>query len=344
MTAPILSNKQKVAKAFEKTLYTPELLRHVQGLEEELATPPHKVTLTTCDVNGNAKTYKDVGGPNKEFKFFAYQPLALSYHFGIQDTGFGYELITIGDKAKDEFPTSPEQCCRKDNDLVKFRKLWGEKWLESDVSRAMKAHIKKHAKTMEPVKKIICIGLGKLLLADAMQDYHTARAYVQHFAANMIRQVLQDEQGNGPIEMWAQDPAYCTDCKAILNEDFDMKFYKGQVAAFLDINPNTFVFTVSPSLPVRQIIGDLIESNGGPAGMVCDAIDDDGLTTAFTVDPNSPRLHKFRTEKMEAIGVDDEDAVVKMMKEVQEGVKIEVETLANVFFPASLGIYARVKK
>ncbi|CAJ2511014.1 Uu.00g066390.m01.CDS01 [Anthostomella pinea] len=102
--------------------------------------------------------------------------------------------------------------------------------------------------------------ISKLDLPPNTCRLHSSRE--QHAAALTIAGVLKRKLG-APIEIIVQDPVYSTVGKAVLT-DHGMKPVDGVGGkAFLDIDSRTFVFTVFPEIPIRQIVADLAR----PAGM-----------------------------------------------------------------------------
>lgn len=166
------------------------------------------------------------------------------------------------------------------------------------------------------VEQIVCFGLGSIGRFSA-GSYH-ARSYFQHLAACTIRNFLEEQQAKSleqsppqKIEIYAQDPSYCDKCKARLREKLRIEVVENPYG-FTKVDNSTFVLTFSPDIPVRQIVADLTMKHHGPAGMLCDEIESDGLEYAvrsynsdmectmssYTTDPPSPNLAKYRDRCM----------------------------------------------
>jgi hypothetical protein len=104
-------------------------------------------------------------------------------------------------------------------------------------------------------------------------------------------------------QIYAQDPAYRPSDTAYLAEHFDISVV-ADPEGFKALNGNTFVVSVSPNVPVRQIALDMTEDSHGPAGFFCDHIGSDGLDgdgkvysdAHYTTCNSSPGLWKYKQE------------------------------------------------
>ncbi|KAK2048207.1 hypothetical protein LZ31DRAFT_591802 [Colletotrichum somersetense] len=111
------------------------------------------------------------------------------------------------------------------------------------------------------INKVICFGLGDLSL-DSGDDHHhkcrghsEARCHIQHAVALFVAQILEKRFGR-EIPVYCQDPEYtqasiellhCAMVEEVLNDP----------QGFLDVDENTVVISIDPSIPVKQIITDL---------------------------------------------------------------------------------------
>ncbi|KAF9895186.1 hypothetical protein FE257_000088 [Aspergillus nanangensis] len=154
-----------------------------------------------------------------------------------------------------------------------------------------------------PISKIVCFGLGPM---GRLESYHTARAHVQHAAVETMAAVLaaRGATAGRKIECFAQDPAY----DAV---DVELLRRIGIVVlddpkGFLEVDEETLVFSVSPNVPVKQIVVD----GRWPAAMVWNTVmpaekdrkqwvkimeknGDETWTSPFTTDPDSRRVRKM---------------------------------------------------
>lgn len=102
-----------------------------------------------------------------------------------------------------------------------------------------------------PIEKIVCFGLGTL---GHPNERSSARSFRQHLAAKTIGEALE-KNGRSNIPIYAQDPAY---------NDVDKELLKNigithldDPKGFLEVDSKTLVFSVSPNVPVKQIIADV---------------------------------------------------------------------------------------
>ena len=107
------------------------------------------------------------------------------------------------------------------------------------------------------ITKIVAIGLGALTnpkrSANPLSDI---RALVQHAAVRNIADLLKRHNGGREVECYAQDPEN--------DQDVIVHFLRtigitplSDPKALLEIDENTFVVSVSPNIPVRQIVCDI---------------------------------------------------------------------------------------
>jgi hypothetical protein len=118
-------------------------------------------------------------------------------------------------------------------------------WLSSQTFLSLKTNVDSITFPVK-VTKIVCFGLGSLA---------RSRANTQHAAVESLISYFKGKTGHD-VRCYAQDPAY---------SDIDKEFLKKTTGidviedpkAFLEVNENTFVISVSPDVPVRQIVSDL---------------------------------------------------------------------------------------
>lgn len=153
------------------------------------------------------------------------------------------------------------------------------------------------------INKLVCIGLGSLSQApfhtlEELREAHEEaqemeenyywglwhiRPYFQHLAAQTIAQILKDQNDGKPLDLYAQDIGYRENDIKVLEDNVD-KFGnndgKGNFAVldgspsphegFLKIDPETFVLTVQPTIPLRQMVCE----TSTPAAIMCIEIKD----------------------------------------------------------------------
>jgi hypothetical protein len=134
----------------------------------------------------------------------------------------------------------------------------------------LKHKIEKYGDKLKQVNQVICFGLGSL-------SYNQPRSFMQHLAALTVRNEIQRlRNDSSEIEILAQDPAYCSNCKDILQKELGIKAVTTFEGHRL-LNKTTLTISIAPGAPVCQMIADLTHEDGGPAAMMCDAFDDNYL-------------------------------------------------------------------
>ncbi|KAI1880175.1 hypothetical protein JX265_001796 [Neoarthrinium moseri] len=118
------------------------------------------------------------------------------------------------------------------------------------------------------INKIICFGLGTLtndLACDEVNpEDHAFRATTQHATAVTMAEIMRHKFGHA-IKLLAQDPAYDSSSKHVLQQEgFQIVEGHGGLG-FLEVDEHSLVFTVSCNVPVKQIVFDLAR----PAAMIC---------------------------------------------------------------------------
>ncbi|KAF7591027.1 hypothetical protein BBP40_002045 [Aspergillus hancockii] len=174
-------------------------------------------------------------------------------------------------------------------------------WLESRSCRDLEHHLAT-LQTTATIHKIVCFGLGSL---GRLCGYYCTRAHTQHAAVETMVASLAKRGLNGgqEIKCYAQDPVYDEIDKECLTSIgiTPLDDPKG----FLEVDQHTLVFSVSPNVPVKQIIADLER----PAAMVWNTVSplDNGKcwvkrvekngkigwTCPFTTDPDSGRVRRM---------------------------------------------------
>lgn len=158
------------------------------------------------------------------------------------------------------------------------------------------------------VNKIVCFGLGCF---PAHNERSAKRAYIQHLSARTIRDTIAELQGGDAPKVYVQEPTYCTKGISWIQNLFGFKVVNDP-EGFRALDGHTFMVSVAPDAPVRQITMGFTHEFEGPAGMFCNAIDSDGtecngkgdmmirgrLTVPFRADEASPAVWKYKQESM----------------------------------------------
>lgn len=175
----------------------------------------------------------------------------------------------------------------------------GLEWEEPQFCQELVGHLTKNAKRMKHVDRIVCFGLGNLGPGTIMA--HKARAYLQHLTAITIGNALAKEQdrsgGGGKIDIFAQDPRYCRNCKEYLGKQGVVVV--DHADGFAKIDEHTFVLTNSVGIDVREFASHILAHTAtGLAGMLCDEIYS-GVTSSSVIysvtrKPDSPILLQWK--------------------------------------------------
>jgi hypothetical protein len=162
-----------------------------------------------------------------------------------------------------------EQKCYTTSELYAQSSQRKAEWEDSEFCGRIKAFLEDHAgPTVTRVHKIICFGLG------CFQREHfldVRRHHMQHLAALTVRDIFARKQGGEAPLVYAQDPWYCPRGISYLQDHLDITVLEDP-EGFKAMDGNTFVITVAPNVPVRQLAVDLTHEDGGPAGMLCNAV------------------------------------------------------------------------
>ncbi|OHE93734.1 hypothetical protein CORC01_10961 [Colletotrichum orchidophilum] len=160
--------------------------------------------------------------------------------------------------------------------------LWGmyqQLWKESQACSCLMAMLDELS-LPRPVEKIVCFGLGALLpdicrRCDVCQQYITCKLHeairsrhcTQHAAALSMAQALS--RTGRKIPCYSQEPEYSLECRKILG-GLGITVLDGH-KGFLEVDDSTLVLSISPTIPVKQIITDLAR----PAMIIWDVTDGD---------------------------------------------------------------------
>ncbi|RAH48862.1 SRR1 family protein [Aspergillus brunneoviolaceus CBS 621.78] len=134
--------------------------------------------------------------------------------------------------------------------FVKMR----ERWQESETCQELVSHLTTLRFSL-PIHKIVAFGLGTL--GKTQNGRFSTRSHVQHAAVETMATILAKSgvSGGKRIDCYFQDPWY---------DENDVRFLHSigfqplnDPKGFLEIDEHTLVFSVSPNVPVKQIVADL---------------------------------------------------------------------------------------
>ncbi|EMR71276.1 hypothetical protein UCREL1_1684 [Eutypa lata UCREL1] len=95
-----------------------------------------------------------------------------------------------------------------------------------------------------------------------------------------IRETISKMRGWRPVELVLQDPAYTEEDKRVLRDE--RATVVDSPRAFLEVDDNTLVFAIAPTIPVKQVVADIAR----PLGMFY--YDDKSVWVKY---PNQPESH-----------------------------------------------------
>ncbi|KAL2816256.1 hypothetical protein BJX63DRAFT_420013 [Aspergillus granulosus] len=217
--------------------------------------------------------------------------------------------ISICYTSSADYPKAPLPEAQRAFEIAK------RKWDESETCATLKAHLLELERKMaKPVRKIVAFGLGTMTGLD--DEYHSARSHAQHSAVRTMAEVLgslakrrpQQTSPGGGIKCYAQDPAY-TDVDDEILRSLDITLLDDP-KGFLEIDDETLVFSVSPNVPVKQVVADVC----WPAAMIWNTVmpeekenvrwekqvrgGEEFWVVPFTTDPDSARVRRMVKEYM----------------------------------------------
>ncbi|KAI1506717.1 hypothetical protein F5X99DRAFT_404074 [Biscogniauxia marginata] len=208
------------------------------------------------------------------------------------------------------------------NTLTEFQllNLWLKEkaaWDESKACADLKLLLSTSALPMN-TKRIVCFGLGNLetqFLFDPKSTHH--RSIVQHCAALTIATAVS-KKVHRHIQIYAQDPEYSIDTKRILARQEIKVIDCYGAEGFTYVDDDAFVFTVSPNVPVKQVVADLAK----PTAMIWEKVSTPeeeeaklaqprsfkgGYLSPWTTDNDSPRTQELVKGYKEAPFPGDKD-------------------------------------
>ncbi|KAH7066692.1 hypothetical protein BKA63DRAFT_371412, partial [Paraphoma chrysanthemicola] len=188
---------------------------------------------------------------------------------------------------------------------------WAAQWETSELRSRLSSFLKGEAgRQLQHIDQIICFGLGCPLKVSLWPEA-ACRPYQQHLAACTIRDLIANTPGCTAPTIFAQDPEYSSAEKAYLSDQLKINVLDDP-EGFKSLTGNTFVITISPNVPVRQIVVDMTHEDGGPAGFLCHDISSDGLecdgvglreedgrnVTPYSTCPLSPALLEYKQKSI----------------------------------------------
>ncbi|KAM3519046.1 hypothetical protein NHJ13051_007767 [Beauveria bassiana] len=194
-------------------------------------------------------------------------------------TKFPRTMLEIGMPVGLSYSESATPCGWPLADLEAAFRTHQASWLQSAACQSLTSILTTSAAALRtPIRKIVCFGLGRLdgwekttrekLLASVRRSAFQHAAALT-MAAALTATTTAAAAGDTTVQCYAQDPAYAAEEKKLLAAlGFTvLEDPKG----FLEVDEATLVFSVTPNIPVRQVVADM----GWPAAMVWNRIETD---------------------------------------------------------------------
>ncbi|KAL2837946.1 hypothetical protein BJY01DRAFT_220354 [Aspergillus pseudoustus] len=145
------------------------------------------------------------------------------------------------------------------------------------------------------VNKIVAFALSSISEFSDEKDYDNRSAF-QHALVVALQGLLSNlSHEHRQPKCYAQDPAYTEhDTNALQTLGITVL---PDPEGFLEVDDETLVISVSPNVPVKQVVSDIAR----PAFIIWNTIAGDGLGVEPSTDPDSPRLQKWIAEHYETL-------------------------------------------
>ncbi|KAF2669060.1 hypothetical protein BT63DRAFT_439800 [Microthyrium microscopicum] len=185
-------------------------------------------------------------------------------------------------------------------ELKETFKMRASAWRETAMAHKLRSQLQ--AMSTLPTK-IVGFGLGSpshsMLYDDGTKDdAPVCGIFAQHAAVVMIAEILKQKNGKAPVVL-CQDPAYTENDKELLESNGIMTIESPM--GFLEVDQSSVVITVSPNVPVKQIIAD--DRDFWPAALICNKIYSAEHEAkmykrrdAYFTDPNGDRVRNMVQE------------------------------------------------
>ncbi|KAI1422471.1 hypothetical protein F5Y12DRAFT_717368 [Xylaria sp. FL1777] len=217
----------------------------------------------------------------------AFLPLGIRWeHLEDPGSSSGYESEEVFRPR----PLPPEATPKN---IAKIERKFNQKkrtWEATRLYRTMQQNITNNPE-FAAVRKVIRIGLGALehgKHSDDTQDTIDS-SFAQYALLLTVRELIARQARTESILCYAQDPALSpVDVAALTAVGITVLDDPG---ALLEIDERSFVISIAPEIPVKQIVTDIAR----PIGMIWDVDDDPG--TPWTFDPPSAKSDEMLNDE-----------------------------------------------
>ncbi|KAF3384982.1 5'-AMP-activated protein kinase subunit gamma [Penicillium rolfsii] len=185
-----------------------------------------------------------------------------------------------------------------DKDVAETFQTYLQDWRETEVAKKLIQSLTAHAAT-HSISKIVGLALGAM----SYQYDSRPRCYIQHALLLTLRKWLVEREKTEDVVCHAQDPGYRSVDREILHEHGIEVINDPQ--AWLEIDDKSLVFSVSPNVPVKEIVADIAR----PAIVIWERVGFmDGDQKGKITDPDSPRVRAMMEQyELFDFGAEDDD-------------------------------------
>jgi hypothetical protein len=186
-------------------------------------------------------------------------------------------------------------------------------WTKSNDCAALKTQLANHAgHLIGQVKKIVCFGLGSLHWDERYSADQRATSFVQHAAIKSLQEFFGRSSVCAGIDDVHQEPTQAI--RALIQDpwysEVDKEFLTrtgftviDNPKGFLEVDEGSLVFSVSPNVPVKQIVADMAR----PAAMLWNTVEKHANRRAYhCTDPDSARVRAM-VESYEQFPLQEDD-------------------------------------
>lgn len=143
-------------------------------------------------------------------------------------------------------------------------------WEESKTCQSLVEQLRRFTPNqINGVKKIFGFGLGDVDKIERSHKGHVQRPIAQHASLKTIAKFLEERNGGRRVPCYSQDPLLRDGCGAEFIESIGITALDDP-KGFIEVDEDTFVVSVAPNVPVRQVIADLTK----PRAMLWDSVDE----------------------------------------------------------------------
>jgi hypothetical protein len=159
------------------------------------------------------------------------------------------------------YPVVTERPSESLSDVREAYNTHRQSWLQSDACTLLTRQV--DSLFPDSLNKIVCFGLGEFTASDRGFKGFAGRCHTQHAAVETIAKLLRKKR---EIICYAQDPGYNDNDKEMLRSIGITAI--DDPRGFLEVDSNTLVISISPNIPIKQIITDLQP----PGAMIWDTV------------------------------------------------------------------------